>query len=870
MSRVRGGQVFVEIGADPARLFKSLNDLNKHIGKIGSQLQGLGTRLTGFGAALAAPIGLAARQFASFDDVLRNVQASTGATTAQLEQIRKASMAVSEAMGIGPTEIAQGFLELLKAGMSLEQVLGGAGQAAIAFGKVGGLAVADAAVVMADAMNVFRVSGDVAANTLSAAADASSTSIEGIAQAFAQASAVAGLANQSIQDTAASLAILANAGIKGSDAGTSLKTMLMRLMAPAEDAVGALDQLGLSAQSFRGADGQMRPMVEIIRTLTGAMAGMDQAAKDDVFRRIFGQDAIRAAAVMTATGVDGFTAMRDSMAEALPVGEKFAQLSGGLSGAATGLSAALQRLGILIGQLLAPAMGEVVGFLRNATVAVTDYIKQNASMVSGIAKAAAVALVAGAAITGLGLATQGLSFALGGAIKAAAMIVLPLTTIVATAVSLTTSFVAAIASVTAYATASIAAATATAAAWGLANVPLAALLAALIAIGGMVAGVGASLVEAAGSAATAIGGSLVTAGRNAIGVLQEMGEIGSAAVQGIFAALNAGDMQSAMGIAMAGLKAAFTVGASAFMNEVDAWGVNMVNAFDFYISQIPFLRFLGQDHYEFSVFGDSTQQTNADQRADQRFGDLRTRQEDRRRRVGETTAAFDQTLADSALTNRLRGEAGRLQDSLAAVKTQEGLTALGFELMDLQESGKLQAEEVAKLQQSFAAANDRVLNAIGAPAGRNNAGMAGDVGLAGVAGLDGATPPTQSDGSAIAGGLSVFEQQAQDVIKRLGETWDVTQMRDAAGEGLALIQTKAVNRDVASQIESAIEAAGMALDPARFRQESQTPAEVVGTFSGAALGQMGFGQNLAQRQLDEQKKTNQILNERLRVAIAAP
>ena len=67
--------------------------------------------------------------------------------------------------------------------MSLNQVLGGAGEAALAFGKVGGLAVADAAVVMADAMNVFQVSGDIAANTLSAAADASSTSIEGIAQA---------------------------------------------------------------------------------------------------------------------------------------------------------------------------------------------------------------------------------------------------------------------------------------------------------------------------------------------------------------------------------------------------------------------------------------------------------------------------------------------------------------------------------------------------------------------------------------------------------------------------------------------------------------------------------------------------------------
>ena len=109
MSKVKGGQVYVEIGADPRRLFKSLQDLNRHIGKIGSQLSGLGTRMTAFGAALTAPLVLATRQFATFDDVLRNVGASTGATATQLEQISKASMAVSQSMGIGPTEAAQGF-----------------------------------------------------------------------------------------------------------------------------------------------------------------------------------------------------------------------------------------------------------------------------------------------------------------------------------------------------------------------------------------------------------------------------------------------------------------------------------------------------------------------------------------------------------------------------------------------------------------------------------------------------------------------------------------------------------------------------------------------------------------------------------------
>ena len=783
MSRVRGGQVFVEIGADPRRLFKSLQDLNKHIGKIGSQLSGLGTRMTAFGAAMIAPIGVAAKQFASFDDVLRNVRASAGATTAQLEQIRKASMDVSQSMGIGPTEIAQGFLELLKAGMSLEQVLGGAGQAALAFGKVGGLAVADAAVVMADAMNVFQVSGDIAANTLSAAADASSTSIEGIAQAFSQASAVAGLANQSIQDTAASLAILANAGIKGSDAGTSLKTMLLRLMAPADDAIGALDQLGLSAQSFRGADGQMRPMVDIIGTLTKSMQGMDQAAKDDVFRRIFGQDAIRAAAVMSSTGVDGFKAMRDSMADALPVGDKFAEMSGGLSGAAGSLFASLQRAGIAIGEALAPSLMGVISGLTAAANAVSQFVGNNQEMVVSVAKGIATFIAIGAAILGMGAALS-----------------------------------------------------AVAAAFGLVLSP----------IGLIVAGV--------------VG--LVAAVDQATGVLGQLAGIATTAFAGIYDALAAGDLGLAMEIMWTGLQAALLRGVDATMTTFDSWvaflqntftyagvglaaaweamwngivgvlnvnkaivlGVvdNIVNgvmaAFDAMVAAVRkswnyVQSFIvrGYDLAKENSAVDSEMAARAQQRAASRPGVVgrvaaaqqenaqaaaasqsrvdamqrnadqiaqgRLDENERRRqgRQGEAEALETKVgeLRETAADRRaVSGQVGDLDRSLGSVTGMDELQALASTFRELRDSGKLSSEQLGRLETSLDAASERVMEA----------GMAG------------------SDST-----------------------------RQAAEAGAAAAQA----------------------------QTATSAAEVVGTFSGAALGQMGFGQGLAQKQLDVMKQIEQ-------------
>jgi len=437
---VKAGGVFVEIGADPRKFFSALNKVNKSLGNMGRSLVSGGGKLTAAGIGMAAPIAAAVRQGAAFESTLLNIRASTGATAAQIDQIKASSMAMSQALGVGPTEAAQGMLELLKAGMSLDTVLGGAGRTAMEFAKVGEMDVAQAAVVMSDAMNVFKVSSDVAANALSSAADASSTSIAQMSEAFSMSSAVAGLAGQSIEDLSATLAILANNGVKGSDAGTSVKTMLLRLMSPADDAVGALDQLGLSVASFRGADGQMKPMVDIIGTLTNAMGGLDQTAKDDLFRRIFGADAIRAASILATSGVDGFNGMRDAMKSALPVGEKYNMLMSGLAGSAGNVLAALQRMAIAVSDAVAPALANVVPFITGFIDGLTKLATDNKEAVAGFAKLAVAAVAVGSALTGLGISLQVTSFGFAGIGKAAAFALSPLTMLMGTVTGVGKSF----------------------------------------------------------------------------------------------------------------------------------------------------------------------------------------------------------------------------------------------------------------------------------------------------------------------------------------------------------------------------------------------------------------------------------------------
>jgi TP901 family phage tail tape measure protein len=410
---IRLGRSYVEIGADPKKLYRTLKAVEQKMQAVGKNLSNAGAKIGMMGAAAVAPFAASVRSGAKFQDVLLNIQASTGATSKDISEVTKASMEMSKSMGIGPAAVAESFLELLKAGMPLEKVLGGAGKAAIEFAKVGQMDVAAAAVVMSDAMNVFKVDANAAANAISSAADASSTSIEGIAQAFSMTSAVAGLANQKIEDVSAALAVLANNGVKGSDAGTSLKTMLMRLMAPADDAVGAMKEIGLTVESFRDSTGQMKPLVDIIDTLNTSMGDLGQVAKDDVLRRVFGADAIRAAAILQKSGVAGFRDMRKAMDEAVPVGEKFNQLMSGLSGSGLKVLAALERLAIQVAQALAPALERMLPSVLSAIETMTQWTQKNGDAVVKIAAVAAGSIALGVALTGLGIIISSVGTAIG-------------------------------------------------------------------------------------------------------------------------------------------------------------------------------------------------------------------------------------------------------------------------------------------------------------------------------------------------------------------------------------------------------------------------------------------------------------------------
>jgi TP901 family phage tail tape measure protein len=533
---VRAGGVFVEIGADPRKFFSALTKVNKSLGNMGRSLASGGGRLAAAGIGMAAPIAAAVQQGAAFESTLLNIRASTGATAAQIDQIKASSMAMSQALGVGPTEAAQGMLELLKAGMSLDSVLGGAGRTALEFAKVGEMDVAQAAVVMSDAMNVFKVSSDVAANALSSAADASSTSIAQMSEAFSMSSAVAGKAGQSIEDLSATLAILANNGVKGSDAGTSVKTMLMRLMAPASEAADAMAGVGLSVRSFVNQDtGKMLPMVDIIGKLGEAMKPLDEVAKKELLAKIFGADAIRAALILGDVGTAGFEDMRKAMSSALPVGEKYKLLMSGLAGSAGNVLAALQRMAIAVSDAVAPALAGALPFITGFIDGLTKLATDNKEAVVLFAQVAAAAIGIGAAMVTVGYSLQALSGSIGLVLKGFGLF-------------------SALASPVLLVAAGIGAA-------------VFALYKFKDQIGAALGPVAPLVQQAAG----AIGEGFGAAVSDGIVVLNDLAATATTTFNGVYEAVAAGDLSGAMDVLWAGLVAGWLRGTEALMSYVDPW-----------------------------------------------------------------------------------------------------------------------------------------------------------------------------------------------------------------------------------------------------------------------------------------------------------
>jgi len=327
------GTLVVRIGGDVGGLTGALQTAQQRVRSFGQSLRGMGSAMTlGISAPLMG-IGLAAlNSAAQFEQSMNIMQAVSGATESQMAALQAQALALGRDTAFSAQEAAAAQLELAKAGMDVNQVLA-ATPGILNLAAAGNIGVASAAEIAANAINAFGLeaaqTGEVA-DLLAAAANSSSVEVLDLAQAFNMSAAVASSYGFSINEVAAALAVMGNNGIKGSDAGTSLKTMFMRLAAPTAKAKRLMDEYGFAVYD---AQGNMNNLGTILGSIEAGLGGMSEAQRNATLQTIFEADAIRAINIMLKEGSTAYDEMAGTITRAGAAEEAANAHMKGLSGA---------------------------------------------------------------------------------------------------------------------------------------------------------------------------------------------------------------------------------------------------------------------------------------------------------------------------------------------------------------------------------------------------------------------------------------------------------------------------------------------------------------------------------------------------------
>lgn len=359
---------------------------------LGEGITELGSSMTlGLTVPIVAAGGAATSVAASFDDAMSQVQGALGGASADMDGLRDLALQLGADTVFSATESAQAMVELAKGGLTEAQIKGGALAASMDLAAAGQLNLADAAATTVQMMGSFGLgAGDATriANALAGAANASSADVSDLTQAMSQCSAQASLAGWSLEDTAAALALFADHGVKGSDAGTSLKTMLQRLSAPTDQAAEAIAAYGLN---IRDSNGKMKDISGIADELTGKLGGLSDAERDAALQTIFGSDASRAAAILMQSGSEGLAKYIAATNDATAAETMANAQKGELSWALENMGGAIESASIAFGTALAPAITAVAGVIGNVAEAF-------ASLPAGVQTGIAVVLALVAAL----------------------------------------------------------------------------------------------------------------------------------------------------------------------------------------------------------------------------------------------------------------------------------------------------------------------------------------------------------------------------------------------------------------------------------------------------------------------------------------
>lgn len=353
-------KVFGDKSSTAEQKFKGFSSALNTVG--GGLAKGVTLPLLGVGTA-------AVKVASSFDSAMSEVKAISGATGTQFTQLRDKAIEMGAKTKFSATESAEAFKYMAMAGWDTKDMLNsisGVMNLAAASGEDLGT-VSD---IVTDAMTAFGLAADGTtkvlkngynvevsnaehfSDVLAEASSRSNTNVSLMGATFKYVAPIAGAMGYSIEDTAVAIGLMANAGIKGEQAGTALRSTITRLVKPTKESGTAMDALGISVTN---SDGSMKSLDDVLRQVRSSMSGLTEDQKASYAAMLAGQEGMSGLLAIVNASDEDYQKLSESIQNCTGASQEMADtMQDNLGGAVTLLKSALESAGITIGERLTP------------------------------------------------------------------------------------------------------------------------------------------------------------------------------------------------------------------------------------------------------------------------------------------------------------------------------------------------------------------------------------------------------------------------------------------------------------------------------------------------------------------------------------
>lgn len=329
------------------------------------------------GASLiGASFGVAesVNSFQDFESMMSQVKAISGATGQEFDDLTAKAQEMGATTKFTATESAEAFNYMAMAGWKPQQMIDGI-SGIMSLAAASGEDLGTTSDIVTDALTAFGLqAGDAGhfADVLAQASANANTNVSMLGESFKYVAPVAGAMNYSVEDTSLALGLMANASIKGSMAGTALKTSLANMAAPTDSMAAAMDKYGIS---LTDSEGNMKSLRGVIDNLRGSLGGLSETEQTAAASTIFGKEAMSGMLAIINASEEDYNKLSTAIGNSKDAAEGMADtMLDNLKGSFTLMQSAIEGTENAFGKRLSPYLRGIAGGITDMMPEITDGI----------------------------------------------------------------------------------------------------------------------------------------------------------------------------------------------------------------------------------------------------------------------------------------------------------------------------------------------------------------------------------------------------------------------------------------------------------------------------------------------------------------